>query len=473
MGAIEEAIENKLKEQPNFEPFFKEDRLEGFFVKNLENVQGDERDVIFFSVGYGFDQQGQIAMNFGPLNKPGGERRLNVAVTRAREKVVLITSIKAADIDKDTQALGVQILRTYLDYAEHGPETQSDKSKEGTFDSAIDEDIAAEIKKMGYEVVPEVGCSGYRIDIGVLDPVNEGCFLLGVECDGATYKSSSSARDRDRLREQVLRQLGWRMYRVWSPAWVARRDSEIRRLKETLEQAQKTQLDKEAQKPIIDIKEGGAPKTDVQKNTFSGIEKIGVPYKVYPLKATYNPYIKVSTSKTTVDSKQRNEVHFPENRENQTKLLAELIQNEGPVHFDYAVERLAAAWSIKQVTPKISHAVKEALNILIREQKVVIKGSFLWPTGLKQTAIRVPMQGVPESKRKPSYIAPEEVESAMTMVAQYALGISEDSLITETAKVFGLNHSGDEAKVVFFEVLKRLVRERKLVCKDDGVVTAA
>ncbi len=472
MNAVEEAIENKLNEQPDFEPFFKEDRLEGFFVKNLENVQGDERDVIFFSVGYGFDQQGQMAMNFGPLNKPGGERRLNVAVTRAREKVVLITSIKASDIDKDTQALGVQTLRTYLDYAEHGPETQSSKSKEGTFDSAIDEDVAAEIKKMGYEVVPEVGCSGYRIDIGVLDPVNEGCFLLGVECDGATYKSSSSTRDRDRLREQVLRQLGWRMYRVWSPAWVARRDSEIRRLKETLEQAQKTQLDKEAQKPIIDLKEGAAPKTDVQKNSFAGIEKIGVPYKVYPLKASYNPYIRVATAKSTMDSKQRNEFHFPENRENQTKLLTELIQNEGPVHFDYAAERLAAAWSIKQVTPKIAHAVKEALNNLIREQKVVIKGSFLWPTGLKQTPIRVPMQGVPESKRKPSYIAPEEVESAMTMVAQYALGISEDSLITETAKVFGLNHSGDEAKVVFSEVLKRLVRERKLVVKDDGVVTA-
>ncbi len=472
MDAVEEAIENKLTEQPDFEPFFKEDRLEGFFVKNLENVQGDERDVIFFSVGYGFDQQGQMAMNFGPLNKPGGERRLNVAVTRAREKVVLITSIKASDIDKDIQSLGVQTLRTYLDYAEHGPEIQSDKSKEVTFDTAIDEDVAAEIKKMGFEVVPEVGCSGYRIDIGVLDPVNEGCFLLGVECDGATYKSSSSARDRDRLREQVLRQLGWRIYRVWSPAWVARRDSEIRRLKETLEQAQKIQLDKEAQKPIIDIKEVAAPKTDVQKNTFSGIEKIGVPYKVYPLKATYNPYIKVATSKTTVDSKQRNEFHFPENRENQTKLLSELIQNEGPVHFDYAVERLAATWNIKQTTPKISHAVKEALNNLIREQKVVIKGSFLWPSGLKQTPIRIPIQGVPESKRKPGYIAPEEIESAMTIVAQYALGISEDSLITETAKVFGINHSGDEAKATFSEVLNRLVRERKLARKDDGVVTA-
>ena len=110
------------KTQPEFAPFFKEDRFEGFFIKNLENVQGDERDVIFFSVGYGYDQNKQMTMNFGPLNKPGGERRLNVAVTRAREKVVLITSIKASDIDPDTQALGVQTLRTYLDYAEHGPD---------------------------------------------------------------------------------------------------------------------------------------------------------------------------------------------------------------------------------------------------------------------------------------------------------------------------------------------------------------
>ena len=403
MEAVEEAIENKLKEQLEFEHFFKEDRLEGFFVKNLENVQGDERDVIFFSVGYGFDQRGQMTMNFGPLNKPGGERRLNVAVTRAREKVVLITSIRSSDIDKDIQALGVQTLRTYLDYAEHGPEIQLDKSKGAAFDSAIDEDVVAEIKKLGYDIVPEVGCSGYRIDIGVVDPVNPGNFLLGVECDGNTYKSSSSTRDRDRLREKVLRQLGWQIHRIWSPAWVARRDSEIRRLKEILEQSQKTQLEKVAQKPIIDIKEGVAPTIDVQKNTFAGIEKIGVPYKVYPLKATYSPYIKIATAKTTIDSKQRNEFHFPENRENQTKLLAELIQNEGPVHFDYAVERLAAAWGIKKVTPKVSHAVKEALNNLIREQKVAIKGSFLWPIGLKQTPIRVPIQGLPESKRKPYY----------------------------------------------------------------------
>ena len=197
---------------------------------------------------------------------------------------------------------------------------------------------------MGYEIVPQVGCSGYRIDIGVVDPVNPGSFLLGVECDGATYKSSSNARDRDRLREQVLRQLGWRIHRIWSPAWVARRDSEIRRLKEALEQANKLQLEKDTQKPIIDIKENMAPKTDVQKIQFAGIEKIGEPYKIYPLKASFNPYIKVATANSTCDSRQKNEFHFPENREIQTKLLADLVQNEGPVQFDYAVERLAAAW---------------------------------------------------------------------------------------------------------------------------------
>ena len=473
LDAVEEAIYRRLKDYPDFESFFKEDRLEGFFVKNLENVQGDEREVIFFSVGYGFDQQGQIAMKFGPLNKLGGERRLNVAVTRAREKVVLITSIKASDIDKDTKSLGVQTLRAYLDYAEHGPETlQSSKSIVGEFESALDEDVAAEIKKLGYEVVPQVGCSGYKIDIGVVDPVNAGSFLLGVECDGATYKSSNSARDRDRLREQVLRQLGWRIHRIWSPTWVARRDSEIRRLKEALEQAQKQQLDWEAQKPIIDLKEEATPETDVQKNTFAGIEKIGIPYKVHPLKATYNPYIKVAKAKTIVDSKVKNQFHFPENRENQTNLLAELIANEGPVHFDYAVERLAATWRIRQVTPKISHAVKEALNNLIRDQKVVIKGSFLWPTELKETPLRVPIQGVPESKRKAAYIAPEEVESAMTQIVQYALGISMDSLIAETSKLFGINHWDEQAKTVFSEVLTRLIREKKFVCKDDGVVTS-
>ena len=414
-----------------------------------------------------------MLMNFGPLNKPGGERRLNVAVTRAREKVVLITSIKASDIDPNVKAQGVQTLRYYLDYADKGPETlQTAKPKAGVYESPLDEDVACEIQKMGYTVVPQVGCSGYKIDIGVVDPVNSGSYLLGVECDGATYKSSTSARDRDRLREQVLRNLGWHIHRIWSPAWVARRDTEVKRLKEALEQAQKLQLETEAQKPAVDAKEEGYVQTDVRKVKFAGIEKIGTPYKTYPLKAAFNPYIKVQTEKTAYSSHQKNQFHYPENREIQTRLLGELIENEGPIHFDYAAERLAAAWGIKQVTPKISHAVQEALSQLIRDQKVVTKGSFLWPPQLKEVSIRVPVEDIPESKRKLEYIAPEEVESAMLLIAHYALGISDDSLVAETAKVFGLNHSGEKSKEYFNEILRRLVRDRKLAYKDHVITTA-
>ncbi len=473
MEAIEEAIDRRLKEQPQFDQFFKEDRLEGFFVKNLENVQGDERDVIFFSVGYGYDQNGQMAMNFGPLNKPGGERRLNVAVTRAREKVVIVTSIKSVDIDPEAKAQGVQTLRSYLEYAEKGPEIlDTPHQKAGTYESPLDEDVGSEIQKLGYEVIPQVGCSGYKIDIGVIDPVNPGSYLLGVECDGATYKSSNSARDRDRLREQVLKGLGWRIHRVWSPSWVARRDSEVKRLKEALEQAQKLQLDKEVLIPSVDAKEDGLVEADVRKVKFAGIEKIGVPYKIYPLKAAFSPYIKVQTEKATHTSKQKNEFHYPENREIQTRLLGELIEKEGPIHFDYAVERLSDAWGIKRITPKISHAVQEALNALLRDQKVVIKGSFLWPPHLKDVQIRIPVDGIPETKRKLEHIPPEEVEAAMKLIAQYALGISDESLVAETAKVFGLNHSTDKSKEYFNEILKRLVRERKLAIK-DGVITLA
>jgi hypothetical protein len=392
-------------------------------------------------------------------------------VTRAREKVVLITSMQSSDIDPDIKAVGVQTLRYYLDYAERGPEAlEQVKPKEGEFESALDEDVTLEIKKMGYEVVPQVGCSGHKIDIGVVDPANPGSFLLGVECDGTTYKSSSSARDRDRLREQVLRQLGWQIHRIWSPTWVSRRDSEIRRLKEALEQAHKLQLEKDAQKPAVDAQnESLTPKTDVQKIQFAGIEKIGVPYKIYPLKAKFSPYIRVGTANSTYKSRQKNEFYFPENRETQTKLLAELVENEGPIHFDYAVGRLAASWGIRRITPQIYHAVKEALSNLLREKKVAIKGSFLWPPELKETPIRVPVQGIPESKRKPEYIPPEEVESAMKLVTKYALSISVDSLIDVTAKIFGLNHLGTGTKEVFSEILKRLVRERQLACKDDVV----
>jgi hypothetical protein len=473
MDAVEEAIERRRRQHPEYEHFFKEDRLEGFFVKNLENVQGDERDVIILSLGYGYDQQGQITMNFGPVNKAGGERRLNVAITRARERTILVTSIKSSDVDiESAKSEGTIILHNYLEYAEKGPEAlKLPKLKAGEFESPIEEDVAMVIQRLGYNVVPKVGYSGCPIDMGVVDPNNPGSYLLGIEFDGATYQSSNSARDRDKLRGQVLKQLSWRIHRIWSPAWVARRDSEIRRLADALEEAHKFQL--EAEVPSTDLapeehNDDLSQEVDVQKVQFSGIEKIGVPYKVHALKAEFNPYVRVPSSRHGWVV-QANEFHFQENRQLQSRLLEELVKEEGPIHFDYAVRRLASVWGLKRSGPRIVQAVREALNLLLRDRKVIIKGHFLWPTDLQEVSVRLPVPSVPESKRILEHIPPEEIENAIKLIAQYALGISVESLIVETAKVFGFSHGGEKSRKRIYEIYKRLLWEKKLICTNDVV----
>jgi hypothetical protein len=476
MDAVEEAIERRRRQQPEYEHFFKEDRLEGFFVKNLENVQGDERDVIMLSLGYGYDSQRQITMNFGPVNKAGGERRLNVAVTRARERTILVNSIKASDIDiESTTSEGTIILHDYLEYAEKGPEAlKSTDLKPAEFDSPLEENVAMSIQRLGYTVVPQVGYSGCPIDMGVVDPNNLGSYLLGIEFDGATYQYSNNARDRDRLREQVLKQLGWRTHRIWSPTWIARRESEIRRLANALKKAHKFQLEKEVPSLDLDSEEDNndlSQEVDVQKVQFAGIEKIGVPYRVHMLKADFNSTVRIPSSRHGWIV-QPNEFHFQENRQLQSRLLEELVKEEGPVHFDCAVRRLVSTWGLKRRSSRIVQAVREALNLLILNQKVIVRGSFLWPPELQDIPTRVPVPGVPESKRKPEYIPPEEIENAMRTVAQYALGISAESLIVETAKVFGFTRSGEKSRKRFSDIYKRLLWEKKLVCANDLVTVA-
>lgn len=232
--AILDELEGLRRLNPALEGFFGEDAEEPFFVKNLENVQGDERDVIFLSIGYGPDENGRVAMRFGPLNRQGGERRLNVAVTRARSAMTVISSLRSHDIDLSrTAAVGPKLLRAYLDFAERGISalgsgvTQVD---EHDFDSPFEKEVADALTRRGLAVRRQVGCSGFRIDLAVVDPERPGRFLIGIECDGATYHSSATARDRDRLRQEVLESLGWTIVRIWSTDWVRTPDAQVERV---------------------------------------------------------------------------------------------------------------------------------------------------------------------------------------------------------------------------------------------------
>lgn len=222
------------------ETFFAADRTDAFFVKNLENVQGDERDAIMLSVGYGPDAAGKVMMRFGPLNRTGGERRLNVAVTRARRAMTVVSSMTAADVDLSrTGALGAKLLRVFLDYAERGPVALAsaiDEADRHDFDSPFEREVAEELTRRGLTVHRQVGCGGYRIDLAITEGTSAR-YLLGVECDGATYHSAATARDRDRLRQAVLEGLGWRLVRVWSTDWVRDRNTQVHRVLAALERA--------------------------------------------------------------------------------------------------------------------------------------------------------------------------------------------------------------------------------------------
>ncbi len=223
MRAIEAQLEILRRNDSSHEQtFFNTHGKEPFFIKNLENVQGDERDVIFISVGYGRDSNGKILQNFGPLNRDGGERRLNVIITRARMRCEVFTNLAAHDIDLSrAKGRGIEVLKNYLEYAETGELTDSHKPT-GEADSPFEEEVANALRQHGYEVDHQIGSAGYFIDLGVKDPKKTGRYILGIECDGATYHSAKSARDRDRLRQRVLERQGWRIHRIWSTDWFNR-----------------------------------------------------------------------------------------------------------------------------------------------------------------------------------------------------------------------------------------------------------
>lgn len=233
---IEDLIEKRRAEAPGADVFFDDSREDAFFVKNLENVQGDERDVIVFSVCYAPDANGHFSMNFGPLNRQGGERRLNVAVTRAREQVVVFSSIHGSQIDlRRTNAVGVKHLREFLEYAESDEKT-SDSGKSGP-DASIMGEVFEFLSAKGHKCKMGVGASNRKIDIAVYrlsDDGKENC-ILGIMGDGSGCGSDFTVRDRDSLRVQVLQSLGWNVFRLWSVDWRLDRDRTEKRLLSTLE----------------------------------------------------------------------------------------------------------------------------------------------------------------------------------------------------------------------------------------------
>ena len=220
---IEDLIDERLRQDPTLEKYFSDEVEEPVFVKNLENVQGDERDIILFTVGYGPDQEGNVSLNFGPLNRDGGWRRLNVAVSRAKKEMVIFASMEPDKINlSKTNAEGVHSLRSFMEFAKRGktptnPGNQAKNNKPNS--SVIIPKIKEALQQHGYQVETNVGNSDFKVDLAVVDKNNREKYLVAIQVDGHRYASFTATRDRIKLGETMLKKLGWHMIKVWSVEW--------------------------------------------------------------------------------------------------------------------------------------------------------------------------------------------------------------------------------------------------------------
>lgn len=356
--AIEFAVHKMRSENQNFEPYFDEEKEDPFFIKNLENVQGDERDTIIFSIGYAKDSNGKIYMNFGPVSREGGYRRLNVAITRAKYNVKLVGSIRPTDISSETNSKGTKMLRSYIDFAINGPTileyglSSNIINLESPFEESVYDFLIAE----GYKVETQIGCSGYRIDLAVKHPSLDGRYVIGIECDGATYHSSRTARERDRLRQNILEEIGWKIYRVWSTDWIKDQKSEGVKLKKAVDRA---------------ISEYSEPFFENRSDTQQFVLESSLSDTGDNSDAIFQQ----------VEEKKKNESDLPifcyyeEANINDIsnsfhdfstfcKVVQHVINIESPIHFDILCRRVAPLFGNKRVTVKIKSNVSEALKLI-------------------------------------------------------------------------------------------------------------
>ena len=325
--AILDEVERLRREHPETEDFFNGHPNEPFFVKNLENVQGDERDVVFLSIGYGRDANGTLAMRFGPLGNMGGERRLNVLISRAKRRCEVFTSLTAEDIDLDrASGRGVRSLKAFLQFARTGrlPVTEQERA---TADLPLEDAIRTGLMKEGYDVHSRVGVAGFFIDLAIVDREQSGRYLVGLECDGESYGASRSARDRDRLRQAVLEDHGWILHRIWSTDWFHHPGVQLQRIREVIERARLARKD-QARARI-----NGPPSAPM------GIIREQPPeYRSDPNTLVAEPY--ATADGVAPAGREPQEMSAAEMAE----VLAPILAVEGPIHQEELVVRIKDRW---------------------------------------------------------------------------------------------------------------------------------
>lgn len=431
---IQIELDQALRIRPDLQHCFSESVDEPFFVKNLELVQGDERDVMIFSVGYAKDEVGKFILNFGPLNKLGGERRLNVAVTRARYAVKLVASFQPEDIDLTrSNSRGVHLLRSYMTLARDGIKAlyaDLQVMEDADFDSPFEQQVYETLSSKGLMLKKQVGVSGYRIDLAVVDTNQPGHFLLGIECDGAAYHRSFTARDRDRLRQEVLENLGWHIHRIWSRDWFENPAQEVAKVIKVLKaiKAKPTAaiVEKKSPEPVIESIQ--SVKVHTEKGT--GIQTSALPMGV----VYYQPSTLSHSFYGAQDLNYASIFRI-------TQAVKAIVDVEGPIYTELVKTRVAQASGIDRIGSRVDTSIANGIWHGLQEKLFLQRGNFLWSIPIKLPAIRVPKFGYFD-RRSIDMICPEEIALAINLCLRSALSLTREDLIRETAWLFKLQANG-------------------------------
>jgi very-short-patch-repair endonuclease len=458
---IEDLLDEERRRDPGIEPYFMDSLLEPVFVKNLESVQGDERDIMYFSLTYGPSVGGTVSMNFGPMNKQGGERRLNVAITRARHELRVFSSLRPEQMDLSrTQAAGVRDLKHFMEFAERGARALGEAvaGSVGDFESPFEQAVAAALAELGWRLHSQVGVSAFRIDLGVVDDEAPGNYLAGVECDGATYHRSATARDRDKLREHVLRGLGWDIVRIWSTDWwvdavgtAEKVDAQLRALRERRRVARKGEAElaeaarAKAEDAIAQAK--ASSETSVQPDAAPvSSAATSQPHRqsqsqgheVYARNAGEPPQAAGTFAEadlTMVQAEPNADAFFERNYDSTlSTLIAYVVRHEGPVRDEVLARRIARAhgWlrtggriheRVVQLAAKTHHSTREDV------------GAFFWPQPGPSTtlAFRHPTAG---TLRPVEDIAIEELAGLAAELR--SAGVDSEAGVAAMAREIGL-----------------------------------
>ena len=444
---IENLIDDRRLLNRQLDHRFGDDLPERFFVKNLENVQGDERDHMILSIGYGPTPAGAVPNRFGPINQEGGERRLNVAVTRARKSMTVVHSLRAEDITSGSP--GARQLRRYLEYVRN-PERafESEATGTGEPESLFEEAVLAALRSRGHLVDAQVGVSGYRIDLAIKSDGGEG-YDLGIECDGVNYHSSPTARDRDWLRQQVLEGLGWRIHRVWSTAWVRDPETEIVAIEQALQgaRAQSVEPPPPPTSPGFDEPPLAASAPTGRDGPSSAAALLFDEYRQFEEQARTGDLLNVPLSELSA-------------------LVRGVIAVEQPVHIDTIIDRVRTIYGAPRTGKRVRERFEQAIERILNRPRDRTRRFLVHTQDAKQLRPRR------DSKRPIDRVAPSEIEEGLLIVAKASFGMEQADLIRETARQFGWRRTGRHIDHSLSEGIERLLNEGRLILRGNMLLIA-